>query len=94
MEQLSAWMGVVVGVLLSVSVSFTPIDINKADAELLADEVGGLDLGQAEAIVRYRERNGAFTSVEQLTNVPGISKLIIENNRGNLTVGTPAGKSA
>lgn len=67
------------------------ININSADATLMAAEIGGLGIRRAEAIVRYRNEHGSFTSVDQLSNVPGVSQRIIDINRENLTLGTPTG---
>jgi competence protein ComEA len=48
-----------------------PININKAKA--LDMEAGLLLLrSQAKAIVRYREENGDFKSIEDLKRVPGL----------------------
>lgn len=94
MTRFGTWIGGLIGILVAVAVEAVQIDINNADAALMAAEIGGLGIGRAEAIVRHREKHGPFTSVEQLSNVPGISKRIIDNNRGHLTAGNPAGKAA
>lgn len=44
-------------------------NINTADADQLAN-VDGLDQGTAEAIVRYREENGNYDSVDDIRNAP------------------------
>ncbi len=49
------------------------IDINKAvKAEL--ECLDGIGPVKAQAIIDYREENGAFTSVQELSNVSGISE--------------------
>ena len=53
------------------------IDINRADMSLL-QELPGIGERRAEAIIRYREENGAFASVDELLNVPKISKKVLE----------------
>jgi competence protein ComEA len=63
-----------------------PVDINTADAEVLAEAIRGVGLRRAEAIVAYREKNGPFTSVDELLNVRGIGERILEDARGTLTV--------
>lgn len=47
------------------------VDVNRASPALLA-YVAGIGPSRARAIVRYREKNGAFKSREDLKNVAGI----------------------
>ena len=61
------------------------VDINTASAEALAEAIHGVGLKRAQAIVLYREQHGAFSSVEQLAQVRGISAKTVERNRGRLT---------
>jgi competence protein ComEA len=49
-----------------------PININTADAATLAAIIDGVGLKRAQAIVAYRDRNGPFQSVQDLTRVRGI----------------------
>jgi len=74
-----------------------PVDINKADAATLARELNGIGMSRAQAIVAYREKNGAFKSAEELLKVKGIGSRVIETNRANIRlerVPTPATRSA
>jgi competence protein ComEA len=57
------------------------VNINKADAETLADVLVGVGASKAKAIVEYREAHGPFTSLEQLEEVAGIGKSILSTNR-------------
>lgn len=59
------------------------VNINTADAEALT-ALKGVGIKKAEAIVAWREANGAFTSVEQLLEVKGIGVAILDDNRNNL----------
>ncbi len=71
----------------SITSSFAAmVNINKADAETLADNLKGIGLTKAQAIVKYRKDNGKFTSVNELTNVKGIGEKTVEKNRDDLTV--------
>lgn len=56
------------------------ISINEADAQTLADTLVGIGIVKAEAIVAYREANGPFTSVNQLTDVKGIGEATLKKN--------------
>ena len=61
-----------------------PVDINKADAKTIAKELDGVGLARAQAIVDYREKNGAFKSIEELRKVKGIGAKTLEQNRSNI----------
>ena len=63
------------------------IDLNTAGVEELKTLSGVGDV-LAERIVAYREENGPFRRVEELTKVNGIGMKILEENIGRLTVGT------
>lgn len=63
------------------------VDINKADAATLAQELNGIGLKKAQAIVAYRDLNGSFKSMDDLVNVKGISDKTIEKNRENILLG-------
>ena len=65
-----------------------PVDLNTADVATLTS-LKGIGPAKAEAIVAYREANGPFTRVEQLTEVKGIGSVILEKNRSDLVVNAP-----
>ncbi len=62
----------------------SPVDINRADAQTLADALDGVGLAKAKAIVDYRQAHGAFKSADQLTEVKGIGARTVERNRANI----------
>ncbi|MFQ3322287.1 MAG: competence protein ComEA [Pseudomonadales bacterium] len=62
------------------------ININTANAELLADVLNGVGSAKAEAIVAYRDTNGNFSSIEDLALVKGIGVATVERNRSMITV--------
>ena len=62
----------------------SPVDINQADAKTLAAELTGIGQAKAAAIVAYREANGPFKQVDDLSKVKGIGPALIERNRANL----------
>lgn len=77
--------------LLPVAAWAGPVDINKADAATIAKELQGIGLSRAQAIVEYREKNGAFKSADDLRKVKGIGAKTLELNRANIRIeGAPA----
>ena len=60
------------------------VDINTADARSLAAAISGVGEKRAEAIIRYREEHGPFTSVDDLVRVNGIGAVLLEQNRDKL----------
>lgn len=61
------------------------VNINTADAEELT-KLFGIGEKRAADIVEYREKNGRFRTVEELTNIDGISESIIKKNSDIITV--------
>ena len=72
--------------LVSFSVFAVQVDINRADAATLAAELNGVGTSKAAAIVAYREANGPFSHIEDLSNVKGIGIKTVEKNRSNLAI--------
>lgn len=62
------------------------ISINTADAETLAEALDGIGESKAQAIVEWREANGEFASVDELTQVKGIGQATLEKNRDRLSL--------
>ncbi|MFJ4544060.1 ComEA family DNA-binding protein [Pseudomonas sp. NPDC088885] len=62
------------------------LDLNDADAATLQKELSGVGAAKAKAIVAYRETNGPFASVDELLEVKGIGKAILDRNREKLEV--------
>jgi competence ComEA-like helix-hairpin-helix protein len=60
------------------------IDLNSATKEQL-DELEELK-GHGHEIVRYREERGGFTSVEQLDEVPGLTRKFGQTTFDRLSV--------
>ena len=59
------------------------IDINKADIETLA-LLKGVGEKRAKAIIAYRELNGEFKSLDDLSHVKGIGQNTLELNKGRI----------
>ena len=63
------------------------VDVNTADAQALAAALTGIGLAKAEAIVRYREENGRFTDIYELTRVQGIGAATVAKNESRISLG-------
>ena len=61
-----------------------PVNINTADAETISNELQGVGMTKAQAIVEYRENHGPFRSYDDLTLVKGIGARTVEINRENI----------
>ncbi|MDR0408304.1 MAG: helix-hairpin-helix domain-containing protein [Campylobacteraceae bacterium] len=64
---------------------FAKVDINTADAKAISS-IKGLGEKKAEAIVEYREKNGKFKNVDELLNVKGIGKKLLETIKEEVEV--------
>jgi len=62
------------------------VNINQADAETLARNLTGVGSSRARAIVKYRDDFGPFLSVEDLLEVKGIGRSIVDKNRDRITL--------
>lgn len=62
------------------------VNINTASAEQMAQQLVGIGLKRAEAIVSFREEHGPFTQIEQLQDVPGIGASLLERNLSRLSL--------
>jgi len=69
----------------------TPVNINTADANALAQALDGVGLAKAQAIVAWREANGDFDSADQLTSVKGIGQSLVDRNRESILVDAAKG---
>ncbi|GMV29364.1 MAG: hypothetical protein AMXMBFR59_14890 [Rhodanobacteraceae bacterium] len=63
-----------------------PVNVNTADAGTIAANLKGVGQSKAEAIVAYREKNGAFKSVDDLAKVKGIGEKTVAANREYILV--------
>lgn len=60
------------------------VNINQASAEMLAEKLNGIGMQKAKAIVEYRDKYGAFNSLENILEVKGIGPSFLEKNRDKL----------
>ena len=76
--------------LIAVALSFSmmsiaqAVNINTADVQSLADELNGVGIKKAQAIVAWRDANGQFKTKNDLTNVKGIGAKTVEKNRADI----------
>jgi comEA protein len=62
------------------------IDINHAEAWLL-EALPGIGPSKAQAIIDYRQQNGGFKHITEITRVEGIGPAIYEQIKDLITVG-------
>jgi competence protein ComEA len=79
----------------------TPVNVNKADAQTIANSLDGVGLAKAQAIVAYRKAHGPFKNVDDLGNVKGVGDKTLARNRDAIRLSgsseaatVPAKKSA
>jgi competence protein ComEA len=63
-----------------------PVNINTADAETISQELKGIGLSKARAIVEYRKKHGPFKNPEDLSLVKGIGDRTVEMNLVDIRV--------
>ncbi|GAB0110372.1 ComEA family DNA-binding protein [Pseudoalteromonas distincta] len=61
------------------------ISINNADAQTLA-KLPGIGKMKAQAIVDYREKNGEFKDIQDLSQVKGIGKKLLTKLEGKISL--------
>ena len=70
----------------SSSVFAEMVNINKASAQTIAHHLSGIGIKKAAAIVKYRNDNGVFKSVDDLTEVKGIGDGIFKKIKADLSL--------
>ena len=76
-----------IGFCLLLASQFAPaaVNVNKADAKAIAQELSGVGKARAAAIVRERESNGPFKDGKDLAKrVKGIGSKVIAKNKDKL----------
>ena len=61
------------------------INLNQANVVQL-QELSGIGLKKAEAIIAYRQKNGKFQNIEQLQQVKGIGPALFAKNKQRLAL--------
>ena len=62
------------------------VDINSASAAEIAASLKGVGLKTAQAIVAYRDANGAFQSLDALTMVKGVGGKTVKKNKQRIVL--------
>ena len=79
-------MKLIVLLIMLVGAVYASVDMNNADAKSFVS-LKGVGAKKAEAIVAYRDANGCFSSISELSKVKGIGSKTIEKNKQDLVLG-------
>jgi competence protein ComEA len=78
-------------IALSISLLFSalplsaePVNINTADAKTISNNLKGIGMVKAQAVIDYRKDHGKFTNINNLTMVKGIGEKTIEKNKDDI----------
>ncbi|HET7688332.1 MAG TPA: helix-hairpin-helix domain-containing protein [Candidatus Macondimonas sp.] len=88
------WTSAVAGLLVAFGVQASPVNVNTADMQTIADALPGIGPAKAQAIVDYRTQHGPFKVKEDLANVPGIGAATLEKIKGDVLLQESGTKSA
>ncbi len=72
--------------LISFSASAEIVNLNKANASTLQHYLKGVGEVRAKNIVKYRQQNKKFKSVEEIQQVDGIGEAIYKNIKSKLSL--------
>ena len=64
----------------------SPVNINTASAEQIAESLTGIGMVKAQAIIDYRDTNGLFSSADQIVLVRGIGDATYHANEVDILV--------
>lgn len=62
------------------------VNINSASASEIAASLKGVGMKTAQAIVAYRDANGAFKNLDALTMVKGVGRKTIKKNKEHIAL--------
>ncbi len=69
-----------------------PVNVNTADAQTISEELNGIGMAKAKAIVEYRKKHGPFKNADELSLVKGIGERTVDRNRADIQVSAPKKK--
>lgn len=94
MKKLSQFLSICLFVLFtSYAFAAGSVNINKAEATVIATTLKGVGLKKAQAIITYRKKHGPFKTVEDLAKVKGIGLKTVEKNRAYILLSENTKKS-
>lgn len=64
-----------------------PVNVNTADKQTLLSKLDNISESQADAIINYRNKEGAIVGLFELYNVKGLGRDFISPNYNKMTVG-------
>ena len=70
------------GFLFTTAWAAEPVNVNRASAEEISENLKGIGPSKAQLIVDYRDLNGTFLHADELVNVKGIGIKTVDRNRG------------
>lgn len=70
--------------LFSLNLHAAPVDVNSADAAMLAESLQGVGPKIASAIVEYRKQHGPYKTVDDLLNIKGLGPRTLERNKSDI----------
>lgn len=79
-------VGLTAAFILSTSAFAGLVNINKADALTIQNNLKGVGKVKAEAIVKYRKKHGDFKKVEDIVKVKGIGPKLLKQNLKDLSL--------
>ncbi len=69
-----------------------PVNVNTADAQTISEELNGIGMAKAKAIIEYRKKHGPFKNADELSLVKGIGERTVDRNRADIQVSAPKKK--
>lgn len=72
--------------ILSFSFAMAAVNLNTATKQEL-ETLNGIGPTKAQAVIDYRTKNGAFKTVEDFKNVPGIGEKTFEKLKNDISIG-------
>lgn len=80
------WLAIALLLFSTLTIAAEIVNINKADAAAIQQNLTGIGPVKAEAIVRYRNKVGKFKSLEDLQNVDGLGPALVKKNKKLLSL--------
>ena len=82
----SKWILIVFVIFFNQTINASPVNINRASAQELAQALYGVGKHKANAIVQYRTKNGPFKKIEDIKKVKGVGQAILSGNGKDIKI--------